>query len=112
MREKGQATIEYVGISMLVVLLLAAATAARAHLNAPPAGDAAFLELAQAHAPRLVGERGDGEQPVDFLRCREPACTRGAQPVLYVHAVHRGGYLYLEYWEYLAESRTAHIGIP
>jgi hypothetical protein len=31
--------------------------------------------------------------------------------VLYLHAVRRSGFIYLEYWEYLPESRTAHTGI-
>ena len=31
--------------------------------------------------------------------------------MLYVHAVHANGYTYLEYWEYLPDSRTAHTGI-
>jgi hypothetical protein len=48
---------------------------------------------------------------VDALLCRMPACARGARPVLYLHAVRRSGFLYLEYWEYLPESRTAHTGI-
>ena len=32
--------------------------------------------------------------------------------MLFVHAVRRDGFLYLEYWEYLPDSRTAHTGIP
>jgi hypothetical protein len=112
MSERAQATVEYVGVAMAVlVLLLAGAAAARAQLRPHPFGDAAYLDLAQAHAPRMVAERGDGEQPVDFQRCRQPDCARAAQPVLYVHAVRRDGFVYLEYWEYLPESRTAHIGI-
>ena len=31
--------------------------------------------------------------------------------MLFVHAVRRSGFLYLEYWEYLPDSRTAHTGI-
>jgi hypothetical protein len=112
MCERGQATVEYVAATMLVLgLLLAAAAAARAGLRPAATGDAAYLALARGHAPQLVGERGDGQQPVDFLRCRTPSCARRGRPVLYVHAVRRGGYLYLEYWEYLPESRTAHSGI-
>ena len=106
MSERAQATVEYVGVAMVVLVLLAGATAARARLRPQPAGDSAYLELARSHAPRLVAERGDGEQPVDFLRCRAPACAHGVRPVLYVHAVPRSGFVYLEYWEYLPSYAT------
>jgi len=67
-----------------------------------------------------VAERGDGERPVDFRRCRNPTCARSGRPVLYVHGrpvlyvhgVRRDGFTYLEYWEYLPDSRTAHTHIP
>jgi hypothetical protein len=112
MRERGQATVEYVGLAMaLLALMLACATMARARLQPRPRGDSAYLGMARSHAPHLIPERGDGEQPVDALRCRVPECARGVRPVLYVHAVRRGGFVYLEYWEYLPESRTAHTGI-
>jgi hypothetical protein len=112
MRERGQATVEYVGLAMAVlVLLLVGASVARAQLQPRPTGDSAYLDVARAHTPRLLAERGDGEQPVDALTCRVPACARGARPVLYVHTVRRGSFVYLEYWEYLPESRTAHTGI-
>jgi hypothetical protein len=112
MSERAQATVEYVGVAMAVLmLLLVGAAAARAQLQPHPSGDAAYLDLAQLHAPRMVAEHGDGEQPVDFQRCRQPGCARDARPVLYVHAVRRDGFVYLEYWEYLPESRTAHLGI-
>ena len=71
MGERAQATVEYAGAALLVLaLLLAATTAARARLTVPAGGDAAYLELAAREAPRFVAERGDGEQPVDF-RFRE-----------------------------------------
>jgi len=104
--------VEYVGLAMvLLALLLVSTSLAWARLQPPPTGDAASLAMARAHAPRLLAERGDGEQPVDALRCRVPVCALGARPVLYVHMVRRGGFVYLEYWEYLPESRTAHTGI-
>jgi hypothetical protein len=112
MGERAQATVEYVALAMAVlVLTLAGVAAARAQLQPHPSGDSAYLEMARAHMPRLVAERGDGEQPVDALRCRVPVCARGSRPVLYVHVVRRGSFVYLEYWEYLPESRTAHTGI-
>src|SRR5215470_1762972 len=111
MRERGQATAEYAGIGLVVLaLLLGAATVARATLAAP-AGDAAYLAQAERIAPRIVPERGDDEQPVDFRTCRAHACSTTGRPVLFVHAVRRNGFLYLEYWEYLPTSRTAHTGV-
>ena len=113
MGERAQATVEYAGAALLVLaLLLAATTAARARLTVPAGGDAAYLALAAREAPRFMAERGDGEQPVDFRRCRDTACARSAQPVLYVHGLQRNGFTYLEYWEYLPDSRTAHTHIP
>lgn len=110
MGERAQATVEYAGAALLVLALLLAATAgARARLTAP-AGDAAYLELAAREAPRFVAERGDGERPVDFRRCRDPACARSGRPVLYVHGVRRDGFTYLEYWEY--EDAQSSYSIP
>ena len=111
MRERGQATAEYAGIGLVVLaLLLGAANVARAQL-AQPTGDAAYLDQARRVAPLIVPERGDDEVPVDFRTCRSRSCATGRRPVLFVHAVRRGGFLYLEYWEYLPDSRTAHTGI-
>ncbi len=115
MRERGQATVEYAGLALvaLALLLVAAGTAADT-LAGPPAGDAAALELGRRHVPTLLLERGSGgELPMDFRRCRRPGCARSpeAQPVLFLHTVRRGGFTYLEYWEYLPDSRTAHTGV-
>src|SRR5215471_4300276 len=100
MSEHGQATTEYAGICLLAALLLLATVhLAQARLREPPAGDAASLVLARRYAPAIVPERGDGEQPVDFGRCRAAACARGSRPVLYVHVVRRADATYLEYWE-------------
>jgi len=97
-----QAEGEYVAVATIVCLLLLAATAvARARIQPQQPGDSGYLALARTLAPPLVAERGDGEQPVDFERCRQPECARSGRPVLYVHAVRRAGFLYLEYWEYL-----------
>src|SRR6478672_10718522 len=111
MRERGQATAEYAGIGLVVLaLLLGVTNIARAQL-AQPAGDAAYLDQAQRVAPRIVPEQGDDELPVDFRTCRSRSCATSGRPVLFVHAVRRDGFLYLEYWEYLPDSRTAHTGI-
>ena len=111
MRERGQATAEYAGIGLVAIaLLLGAANVARAQL-AEPAGDAAYLAQAQRFAPHIVPEQGDDALPVDFRTCRSRSCATSGRPVLFVHGVRRDGFLYLEYWEYLPDSRTAHTGI-
>lgn len=78
------------------------------------ASDTAFLPLAAKHTPLLEIERGgDTELPVDFRSCRAVNCSEAAaHPVLFLHAVRTPGGLYLEYWEYLPDSRFAHTGIP
>jgi hypothetical protein len=115
MRERGQATVEYLALALLVAgLVLAAAHTAWARRPRPAAGDAAYLKQAARFTPPLVLERGgDTERPVDFRRCRRLACsdTSNADSVLFLHAVRRGGFLYLEYWEYLPDSRFAHTGL-
>jgi hypothetical protein len=115
MTEHGQSTVEYAGLALaLLVLLFGMGAAARTRLaSARLSGDAGLLQLASRYTPALTLEsHGDGEVPVDFRRCRRPACARGdAQPVLFLHGVRRGGFLYLEYWEYIPDSRTAHTGI-
>lgn len=90
-------------LALLLLLFPAAAFAA----------DSQYLTLAAREAPRLAIERGtDTELPVDFRRCRAVACSEhAAHPVLFVHAVHANGFLYLEYWEFLADSQFAHTSI-
>lgn len=115
MPERAQATVEYLGLTLLVLaLLLAIGREALAAAAPPPAGDAAELALAARYTPTLAIERGDDtELPVDFRRCRRVSCAEGAavRPVLFLHAVHRSGYRYLEYWEYLPTSQFAHTGV-
>jgi hypothetical protein len=114
MEARAQATVEYAGVALLVLMLLlgAARVVGAANTSARPAGDAAYLDLAARHAPLLVLERGDGSVPVDFRHCRSRGCAGSGTPTLFVHGVRRGGYTYLEYWEYEPFSRTAHTGIP
>jgi hypothetical protein len=112
--ERGQASVEYVALVAAVALTLVAAAAVAQGAAAQP-DDGASVALARRHTPVLVLERGgDDLVPVDFRRCRRDACARlgAARPVLFVHAVRRPPYTYLEYWAYLPSSRTAHTGIP
>ena len=113
METRAQATVEYTGVALLVLVLLfgAARAVSAAGAGTPPRGDTAFLDLAARHAPLLVLERGDASLPVDFRSCRDPACAGSDPPTLFVHGMHRGGYTYLEYWEYEPFSRTAHTGL-
>lgn len=119
----GQATVEYAGIGLVVlVLLFAGLAAARTALPAAAlaggapaaAGDRAELALAARHTPVMALEAGDDvERPVDFRRCRAVACSEhAARPVLFTHVVRKNGAIYLEYWEYLPDSRFAHTGVP
>ncbi|HUZ84338.1 MAG TPA: hypothetical protein VMU66_06555, partial [Gaiellales bacterium] len=116
-RQTAQATVEYLGLGLLVLVVVVAAATAAARVAAahpPRGGDRGRLALAARHTPLLALETGgDVEQPVDFRRCREVGCAgAGARPVLFAHVVRSGGYVYLEYWEYLPDSRFAHTGLP
>lgn len=112
MRERGQSTVEYLGLVLVVAALLAAAGAAALALGRssfsgreqrrPDAG--ADLVLARAHAPAIVFERGIRDAPVDPRACRAVACATGARPVLFAHVVHRGATTYVQYWAYWADS--------
>jgi hypothetical protein len=103
-RERGQATVEWVGLVALVALLLAAAVAggvripgatlARAVASrilcaaalADRCGDEPALiaaygsevaGLVREHMPSLFFEEGSRALPVDFRRCRDPRCGDG-----------------------------------
>ncbi|HET7054411.1 MAG TPA: hypothetical protein VFI09_10905 [Solirubrobacterales bacterium] len=84
--------------------------------------------LVRRHMPTIMLERGSRALPVDFRRCRETACgdgtprglvhrtDRGEHVTAFVHVLDRrdesgGGYLYLQYWLYYADSATLR-GIP
>ena len=98
---------------MITRILPALIAAALLLPGAAFAADAQYLAIAARHAPLLAIERGgDTELPVDFRTCRSVACAEHTtRPVLFVHAVRANGDLYLEYWEYLPDSRFAHTGI-
>ena len=88
------------------------------------------------NAPRIVYERGMTALPVDFRSCRSPACSdgpetgrvtrsRAGRPVtLFTHLIdcrepsraasqgydcsgERAGRIYIQYWEYYADSATS-----
>jgi hypothetical protein len=102
--ERGQATVEWIGLLLLVLLLLAALLAAGLRLpvsslarsiaarivcavtlsdvcGQEPELVAAYgselADLVRAHAPGLAYERGMHALPVDFRSCRSPSCGDG-----------------------------------
>src|SRR3954447_4475016 len=106
-RERGQGTVEWISLTLLITLLLtglvaagtrvpgavplARAVAARilcAASLADRCGDEPVLiaaygtevgELARRHMPSLLFERGSRAVPVDFRRCRETGCGDGPE---------------------------------
>jgi hypothetical protein len=150
--ERGQSTVEWVGLLLVVALLLAGLLATGARVpgatlarsiastllcatslaescNDGPELIAAYGtevgNLARRHMPTLAFEEGSRAVPVDWRRCRIPACGDGAEtgairrsaagvPVTaFVHVVDRRpeGYLYIQYWLYYADSATLR-GVP
>lgn len=99
MAQRGQATVEWAGILLLVLAVLAGGGALAARAGAPwlpralkcallgrCAGAEAELgaaygdevaALVRRYAPGLVYERGTLTLPVDFRRCRSHACSDG-----------------------------------
>ncbi|MBM3666785.1 MAG: hypothetical protein FJW90_04775 [Actinobacteria bacterium] len=103
--QRGQASVEWVGLIALTALLLAALVAATGTLSVGTAVPRALLErfvcavrlsedcraepslraaegpelaaLLRAHAPALLYEDGMRALPVDFRRCRADACAEG-----------------------------------
>jgi hypothetical protein len=104
--ERGQGTVEWVGLVCLVSLVLVGLLAAGVRVPgaalarevasrllcaaalADRCGDEPMLiaaygtevgELVRRHMPSLLFERGSRAVPVDFRRCRETACGDGAE---------------------------------
>jgi hypothetical protein len=104
--ERGQSTVEWMGLLLLVALLLASLLAAGVRLPggvlareiasrilcaaslADSCGDESALiaaygsevgKLVRAHMPSLLFEQGSRAVPVDFRRCRSTACGDGAE---------------------------------
>ncbi len=147
--ERGQATIEWVGLVCLAAFVLGAlalvvpgadgrsfggflshrivcavrgaacADVALRRVYGP--GDA---ELVRRFAPGVVYERGERQLPVDFRRCRSPACARalddrdldvhrtaaGGRATLFTRVVRSGGRTYIQYWFYYPDSNSTVLG--
>lgn len=148
--ENGQATLEWVGVVLVVslglgaLLVLAPGVDGRslggflAHRIGCAArggcddGDAALARaygardaaLVREQAPNLVYEPGERQLPVDWRRCRSPACAgapddrrldvhrsdRGTPATVFTRVLRRGGRTYLQYWLYYPDSNTTVAG--
>ncbi|HMJ96582.1 MAG TPA: hypothetical protein VK486_12055, partial [Thermoleophilaceae bacterium] len=111
--QSGQASVELIGLILLLALAFAALAAARPVIDGRSFGgflanhvicaatrdchqDEQALELAygeelagtlREHAPNLVYEPGERELPVDWRRCRQPSCAKAPDdPGLDAHA--------------------------
>lgn len=116
MRERGQGTVEWIGLTSLVALLFAVLLAVGVRVPgtalansvfekmlcavsmADSCGDEPHLiaaygtevgKLANERMPSLIFEEGSRALPVDFRRCREAACADGPQRGL-VRRSHHG----------------------
>lgn len=134
--EHGQATVEWVGVVALLVVLLAGAAVVLDASWLPrrlscaiaracdPIADRYGRDVAQlvrAHAPGLVYQRGTLTLPVDFRSCTSHVCSdapdrpgraRGAATV-FTRVVDRrpAGDLFVQYWLYYPDSTyvSAHL---
>jgi hypothetical protein len=119
MREDGQGTVEWVGLTCLLALLLTAALTVGVRVPGTALADSIFSrilcavsmadtcndephliaaygtevgKLANEHMPNLAFERGSKALPVNFRRCRETACGDGEEnpPSDFVRRTQRG----------------------
>jgi hypothetical protein len=148
--EHGQAAVEWAAILLLVALALGALLAAATLVDGRSFGgflahrfvcavrggcedgDAALADaygapdaaLVREHAPNLVYEPGERQLPVDYRRCRRPACAdapddrdldahrtdAGERATVFTRVIRRDGRVYIQYWLYYADSRTVVLG--
>ena len=80
--------------------------------------------LVREHAPNVVYEPGERSLPVDWRRCRRPACAdapdergldvhrsdSGRRATVFTRVIRRDGRTYLQYWLYYPDSNTAWAG--
>jgi hypothetical protein len=115
MRQRGQASMEYLALVAVVAAVLTAAALAiglpntpDSRVRSPNAVREAYGEETEAvvrrYAPGIAFERGIPDAPVDPRRCRRVACAIAARPVLFTHVLRRGATTYVQYWAYWADS--------
>lgn len=130
--ERGQATVEWIGLLLLAGLLLGALVAGARTLSLGAAVPVAVLErlvcavrlsedcrnepalragyghevaaLLRAHAPALLYEDGMRALPVDFRRCREDPCAEGPESG---HATRSGARLPVTAFTHAIDCRPA-----
>src|SRR5690349_9977843 len=135
--ESGQATIEWIGLLLLVSLAFAA-TIARALVCAVKQdchkeraalrrayGDGGAA-LVRANAPNILYEPGTLTLPIDYRRCRSHLCSdapddrsldvhraaRGrTNATAFTHIVRKGGDTYIQYWLYYPDSPSTFMGL-
>ncbi len=148
--ERGQGTIELVSLVLLVSLALGALVTVAPRFDGRSfggfltfrlvctikqdchEGDGSLAEaygdrdaaLVRELAPNLVYEPGERQVPVDWRRCRDPACadapdepdldahrTRaGQRTTAFTRVIRRYGRTYVQYWLYYPDSRTVWAG--
>ena len=149
-REAGQATVEWTGILLVVSLVLAALVSLGLRVEGRSFGGFlahrivcavkggcrdGYRSLARAygerdaalvrrHAPNLVYEPGERQLPVDYRRCRRPACAEasddrdldahrsdgGERATVFTRVIRRNGRSYIQYWLYYPDSNSTWMG--
>jgi hypothetical protein len=134
--ERGQGTVEYLGLLMTLALLLGLLALAisadppdvpwshlvrssrRAHTPDERAlRNPAVRALIGSAAPSIVLERDDHGDDLSIPvtdACLEPGCAAygRARCVLYVHVVRSTARTVFEYWTYYPRSQTDHLPVP
>jgi hypothetical protein len=149
-REGGQATVEWAGVLLLVSLALGGLVSMALRVDGRSFGgflahriacavkgdcrdgdrslaraygerDAA---LVREYAPNFVYEPGERQLPVDYRRCRRPACAeapddrdldahrsdRGEHATVFTRVIRRDGRAYIQYWLYYPDSNSTWMG--
>lgn len=148
--QRGQATVEWTALALLVALALVGLGSLAGRVDGRSFGgflahrlacairggcDDGDRALARAYgdrgaalvrrrAPSLVYEPGERQLPVDYRRCRRPACAQapddrdldahrtasGGRATAFTRLQRRGGRTYVQYWLYYPDSTTAWAG--
>ena len=148
--ERGQASTEFAALLLVAAIALGALASIGAHVDGRSCGG--FLAhrvvcavkggcrdgqrllaraygprraaLVRGHAPNLVYEPGERQLPVDWRRCRRPACAEapderdldvhrtdsGERATVFTRVIRRAGRTYLQYWLYYPDSNTTLAG--
>src|SRR5919197_6094331 len=121
--ERGQSTVEWIALVLLVALVLGGLLLGwparrRPQLRRLPCA------LVREYAPSIVYEPGEKEIPIDYRRCRSTKCgdaptdrsldvsqtSAGLPATAFTHVVHEGGSTFLQYWFYYPDSNTTWAG--